>query len=383
MKSAISYRRKGTDVMKHNQVKAFLVREPVLTIALFLAGISLFLVPPNPNYMHYIDGKTLGCLFSLMLVVAGFRKLYLFTFLSQYLLHFAKSSRQVSALLVSITFILSMLVTNDVALITFVPLTIVVFSLCKDTKPIMLTIIFQTIAANVGSGLTPVGNPQNLFIYSFYEWSLLQFFGTMAPYVLGGLLLLFVCLLFIPNTKETFELQTQEVPPLNKKRLARYLLLFFLSLAAVFDLVPYLLVVLIVIIFSEKILLKDVDYSLLLTFIGFFIFVGNLGQIPFVVHTLQTLLNGREFIVSLAASQIISNVPATLLLAQFTSNAEELLRGVNAGGCGTLIASMASVISFKIYAHYDSTRTVRYLAVFTIFNLLFVLLFLLIHFVLK
>lgn len=367
--------------MKRDQVKAFFVREPVLTIALFLAGISMFLVPPNPDYAHYLDGKTLGCLFALMLVVSGFRKLYLFTFLSQYLLRLAKSSRQVSALLIGSTFFLSMLVTNDVALITFVPLTIVVFSLCKDTKPILLTIILQTIAANVGSGLTPVGNPQNLFIYSYYQLPLMQFFGAMLPYVVGGLLLLAACLLFIPNNKEAFALQTQEVPPLDKRLLVRYLLLFLLSLAAVFDLVPYQLVVIIVIVFSEKILLKDVDYSLLLTFIGFFIFVGNLGSIPFVVQKLQSLLHKREFLVSLAASQFISNVPATLLLAQFTPNATELLKGVNAGGCGTLIASMASVISFKIYAHYDRTKTLRYLAVFTLFNLLFVLLFLLIHLV--
>lgn len=367
--------------MKHEQLKTFIAREPVLTIALFLAGISLFFVPPNPNYLHYIDGKTLGCLFALMLVVAGFRKLYLFTFLSLYLLRFAKSSRQVSALLVGITFFASMLVTNDVALITFVPLTIVVFSLCKDTRPILLTITLQTIAANVGSSLTPVGNPQNLFIYSYYQLPLLQFFGTMLPYAMGGFLLLAVCLLGIPGNKEPFELQAQEVPAMNKSLLVRYLLLFLLSLAAVFDLVPYPLAVLIVIVASEKILLKDVDYSLLLTFIGFFIFVGNLGQLPSVVKTLQSLLYEREFFVSLAASQVISNVPATLLLAQFTTNATELLKGVNAGGCGTLIASMASVISFKIYAHYDSSKALRYLGVFTLFNILFILLFLLIHLV--
>lgn len=375
------YWRKGTDEMKRDQVIAFFVREPVLSIALLLAGISLFFVPPNPRYIQYIDGKTLGCLFALMLVVAGFRKLYLFTFLSLYLLRYATSSRQVSALLVGITFFASMLVTNDVALITFVPLTIVVFTLCKDNRPILLTITLQTIAANVGSSLTPVGNPQNLFIYSYYQLPLLQFFGTMLPYVGGGFILLAVCLLGIPKNKDSFELQTHEVPSLNKALLVRYLLLFLLSLAAVFDLVPYQLVVLIVIIASEKILLKDVDYSLLLTFIGFFIFVGNLGQMPSVVQTLQSLLYEREFLVSLAASQIISNVPATLLLTQFTTNATELLKGVNAGGCGTLIASMASVISFKIFAHYDSTKTLRYLAVFTWFNILFVLLFLLIHLV--
>jgi len=266
-------------------------------------------------------------------------------------------------------------ITNDVALITFVPLTIVVFSLCNEQKSILLTVVLQTVAANVGSSLTPVGNPQNLFIYSFYGMPLKDFFLTMFPLVSMGALLLVALLFLIPSQSEGFYVQIQEVPPLDAKKLLKYLLLFLLSLGAVFDLVPWFIAVALVMLFSEKEVLKRVDYSLLLTFVGFFIFVGNLGEIEQVKKTLQGLLKGREFLTSLLASQMISNVPATLLLSQFTENGRQLLLGVNAGGCGTLIASMASVISFKCYAQYRPSDTGKYLFAFTWVNILFVMLF--------
>lgn len=366
--------------MKQSKIGFFISKEPVLSLSWILAVLSMILVPPSSSYLQYIDWKVLGCLFSLMVVVSGFRKMFLLTKLSSLLLQFAHSPRQVASVLVGITFFTSMGITNDVALITFVPLTIVVFSLCNDEKPILMTVVLQTVAANVGSSLTPVGNPQNLFIYSYYEMPISTFFLTMLPLVGFGALLLAVLLFLIPSHSQDFSFQNQEVPPLNKKELIRYLFLFFISLAGVFNLVPWYIAAVLVVIFSEKLLLKDVDYSLLLTFIGFFVFVGNLGTIERVKIALQNLLQGREFLTSLLASQIISNVPATLLLAQFTENASHLLLGVNAGGCGTLIASMASVISFKCFTHYKPSQAGKYLFTFTWVNLLFVLLFLCINF---
>ena len=361
--------------MNRSVIIAFVKRESVVTISSLLALISMAFVPPSLKYLHYIDWKVLGCLFSLMLVVAGFRKMHVFTKLSGLLLRLAHTPRQVSALLVGMTFFMSMGITNDVALITFVPLTIVVFSLCNEPRPILMTVVLQSVAANVGSALTPVGNPQNLFIYSFYDIPLKEFFLTMLPFVGSGLLLLFVLLLLIPSRSKDFHLQVQETPQLDKRKAVKYLLLFVLSIAAVFDLVPWLVAAAAVVIFSEKILLKDVDYSLLLTFIGLFVFVGNLGELDTVKHALQGLLQGKVFLASLFASQIISNVPATLLLSQFTENGKQLLLGVNAGGCGTLIASMASVISFKCYVRYKPSDVGKYLAAFTWVNILFVLLF--------
>ncbi len=350
-------------------------REPVLSIALVIACISMVIVPPSKEYLSYIDWKTLGCLYALMLVVAGFRKQYLFTKLSTLLLSFAKTPRSVSAVLVGITFFTSALITNDVALLTFVPLTIVLFSLCNERRPILMTIVLQTVAANVGSSLTPVGNPQNLFLYTQYDLSLSDFFMSMAPYGIAGAIALVLLLFFIPSRSSQFSMQQQEVPALEPWQIFRYGILFVLSLAAVFDLLPWLLVVVVVTIASDKRLLRNVDYSLLLTFIGFFIFVGNIGQIELVQSTMTKLLKGREFYVSLLASQVLSNVPATIFLSRFSEEAILLLKGVNAGGCGTLIASMASVISFKIFSQYDNAKSIRYLALFTLVNILFVALF--------
>lgn len=361
--------------MNKSSCIVFIRRDPVLSVSWVLALVSMVFVIPSPSYFQYIDWKVLGCLFALMLVVAGLRKMYVFTKISTLLLHFAHTPRQVASLLVGITFFTSMGITNDVALITFVPLTIVVFSLCNEQKSILLTVVLQTIAANVGSSLTPVGNPQNLFIYSFYGMPLKDFFLTMFPLVSIGALLLVALLFLIPSRSEGFYVQIQEVPPLDAKKLLKYLLLFLLSLGAVFDLVPWFIAVALVMLFSEKEVLKRVDYSLLLTFVGFFIFVGNLGEIEQVKKTLQGLLKGREFLTSLLASQMISNVPATLLLSQFTENGRQLLLGVNAGGCGTLIASMASVISFKCYAQYRPSDAGKYLFAFTWINILFVMLF--------
>lgn len=362
--------------MNKSAFVVFIQKEPVLAISWVLALISMAFIPPSLSYVQYIDWKVLGCLFALMLVVAGFRGMYFFTKLSTVLLHFAHTPRQVASMLVWITFFTSMMITNDVALITFVPLTIVVFSLCNERKPILMTVVLQTVAANVGSALTPVGNPQNLFIYSFYEIPLKTFLLTMFPLVSIGALLILALLFLIPSRSEDFHLQIQDVPQLDKKKLLRYLLLFLLSIGAVFNVVPWYLAVALVILFSEKKLLKNVDYSLLLTFIGFFVFVGNLGELGNVKTLLQRLLQGREFLTSLFASQFISNVPATLLLSQFTENGKQLLLGVNAGGCGTLIASMASVISFKCYTHYKPSDAGKYLFAFTWVNILFVVLFL-------
>ncbi len=351
-------------------------REPVVSVSWVLAFISMAFVFPSPSYLQYIDWRVLGYLFALMLVAAGFRKMFVFTRFSGFLLRYAPTPRQVASLLVWITFFSSMGITNDVALITFVPLTIVVFSLCNEKKPILMTVVLQTVAANVGSALTPVGNPQNLFLYSFYAIPLKTFLLTMFPLVSLGALLIGVLLLLIPSQSKDFQVQIQEVPRLDKKEFLRYLLLFMLSIGAVFNVVPWYLAVVVVIVFSEKILLKNVDYSLLLTFIALFVLVGNLGEIEIVSNTLQRALQGKEFLTSLVASQIISNVPAALLLSQFTQNSEQLLLGVNAGGCGTLFASMASVISFTCYTHYKPSEVGKYLAVFTWINMLFVALFL-------
>ncbi|MHC1691706.1 MAG: SLC13 family permease [Sphaerochaetaceae bacterium] len=360
------------------RARAFIKRETVLVLACSLAIVSVFLVPPSAAYIGYIDFKVLGCLFSLMVVVAGFRKVHLFDRMAFFLLRRVHSLRQVSGVLVGITFFTSMWITNDVSLLTFVPFTLVVFTLCGDRKPILLTVVLQTVAANIGSSLTPVGNPQNLYIYSFYGMGGGEFFTTMLPLVVSGAFLLVVFLWGVRGGSGMVSVPLEQPEPVERALLVRYLILFIIAIASVFNLVPWYLAVVVIALAAQKTLLKQVDYSLLLTFVGFFIFVGNMGAIEPVKRFLERLLEGRVFLTSLFASQIISNVPATLLLAPFTDGSRQLLLGVNAGGCGTLIASLASVISFKGYVKHDPDGAGRYLGVFTLVNIAFVALFMLI-----
>lgn len=359
-------------------ISRFLKQEAVLVVSWILAIISMFFIPPSFEYVHYLDIKVLGCLLALMIVVAVFRKIALFDRLAYTLLRKVRTNRQVSATLIGVTFFSSMLITNDVALITFVPFTMVVFSMVEDEKPILPTVILQTIAANVGSSLTPMGNPQNLYMYSFYGMSQQTFFSTMLPMVGAGAVLLGVCLLAVPKGTGRFSLSLQEPQNSDVKTIVYYCVLFVLAIAGVFNIVPWYVAVGLVVVGSRKDVLKEIDYSLLLTFVGFFIFIGNLGAIESVKLFLERILATRVFLVSLGASQLISNVPATLLLSHFTDESVQLLLGVNAGGCGTLIASLASVISFKIFTKKYSDASGKYLLVFTVLNGLFVALFIIV-----
>ncbi len=357
------------------RVARFCKREAVLVVAWVLAILSMFFVPPSVEYVKYLDFKVLGCLFALMVVVAAFRRIRLFDLLAFRLLQKVTTNRQVAAVLVGITFFLAMLVTNDVALITFVPFAIIVYSMVGDLRPILPTVVLQTVAANIGSSLTPMGNPQNLYIYSFYGMDSATFFTTMLPLVAVGAVALAASLVLIPANRQRFSLAMQEPPRVAPGQAVRYVVLFLCALAAVFNVIAWYVSVLVVVAFSRKDVLKELDYPLLLTFVGFFVFVGNLGNMESVATFLKRLLEGRVFLTSLAASQVISNVPATLLLSHFTAEAGQLLLGVNAGGCGTLIASLASVISFKIHASHAPGQSGRYMVVFTAVNVTFVALF--------
>lgn len=359
-----------------SRAAANLRNEPVLVLSQALAVLSMILVPPSKAYLAYMDFKVLGCLFALMAVVAGFRSIGLFERLSVLLLAQVHSVRRVSILLVGLTFFASMWITNDVALITFVPFTLVVFKMLGDARPIMLTIVLQTVAANVGSSLTPMGNPQNLYLFSYYHMGTGEFFLTMLPMVAVGGGVLFCMVFFIGTGRQSIVVPlVQKTGPLAIGPVIRYSILFLLSILAVFDILAWYAVVVVVGLSVGIRQLRKVDYSLLLTFVGFFILVGNLGSASFVRAGLERILAGRVFMVSLLASQVLSNVPAALLLSRFTLDSGQLLLGVNAGGCGTLIASLASVISFKLFAAHDAGSSWRYLWVFTKVNVLFVLVF--------
>ena len=355
-------------------IRSFIRREPVLLIATLAALISCFFVPPDAAYLAYIDLRTLALLYCLMTVVAGLRQAGLFAHLAHGLCQKASGLRTMALLLVLLCFFSSMLITNDVALLTFVPFAVVVLGMADRKKELIHIVVLQTVAANLGSMLTPVGNPQNLFLYSYYDLSLGDFIRVTAPiWLLSLLLLSAACLLFDRSRLEVF---LGEAPGVDRRGLLLYLALFALCLTVVLRLLSWpvmlggLLAVLLV--FDRKILLKA-DFMLLLTFVAFFVFAGNLARIDAVSSLLRRLLTGREYLVSLLASQIISNVPAALLLSGFTDQSRALLLGVNVGGLGTPIASLASLISMKLYSHSEHAHTGRYLLEFTAVNLLLLL----------
>ena len=353
----------------------FLKKDTVLAAAWLLALVSMAPVPPDSGYLDYIDGNTLMLLFALMAVMAGLQRLGLFRRLGEGLLARTATTRQLEGVLIFLPFFTSMAVTNDVALITFVPFALEVLKLADQEERLVPVVVMQTIAANLGSMTTPIGNPQNLYLYAHYALDLGIFFRTMLPLTLASALLLGLFILTGPSRPLTIPPFSPQ-PPLDRKRLTMYGCLFLVCLGAVADLIPVwgtAVLVLLLVLGADRPTLKKVDYSLLLTFVGFFLFVGNLGRLPAFRALFQSLLTGHEVLCAVLASQVISNVPAALLLSGFTEHGRALLVGTNLGGLGTLIASMASLISYKQIARNHPHLRGRYLGWFTGANIAFLL----------
>ena len=346
-------------------------KEAVLCAAFVCALVSMLFVPPDAEYGGYVNLQVLCLLFCLMAVVLGLQSCGLFELLAQKLLTGRKSRRRLVLLLVLLPFFTSMLVTNDVALITFVPFGLLVLE-AADVKALAIpVVVLQTVAANLGSMATPVGNPQNLYLYAFYGLNGAQFFHALFPLVLVSLLGLTAACLCTGKRELRVDFP-RSISLHSPVRLAVYLALFGLCLLSVFRLVPYAAVtagVLAVFLVLDRKLLRRVDYGLLLTFLCFFVFSGNLGRIAPVRDFLSELLARGALLCSAAASQIISNVPAAVLLSGFTDDWHGLLAGVNIGGLGTPIASLASLISLRLYLRQPEAKPGRYLLIFTLANL--------------
>ena len=361
----------------------FVKKETVLTVAVLLAVLSAVMVPPDGEYAGYIDFRTLSILFCLMTVMAGLQKLGVFRRIGKILLQHTHTTMQLVQVLVLMCFFFSMIITNDVALITFVPFTFTVLRLSGEDsvkKLAVPVIILQTIAANLGSMLTPIGNPQNLYLYGKAQMSAGAFVLLMLPYSLVSLLLLVICGAVVAKCSgievrgADVSLPEEEKVEQKKYLLSGYLLLFVLCLLTVAHVIPYpvtLGTVALAVILLDCGTLGTVDYSLLLTFVGFFIFIGNMGRMPVFCDFLQKIIGGREVMTAVIASQVISNVPAALLLSGFTGNVPALIVGTNLGGLGTLIASMASLISYKQVVRQIPEEKKKYFGWFTIANVVF------------
>ncbi|KYH35404.1 inner membrane protein YbiR [Clostridium tepidiprofundi DSM 19306] len=357
-----------------NSILRKIKKEIVFSLSFLLAIVTSIINSPK---ISYIDFKVLFSLFNLMIVVAAFNDLKILDMLAIKILNKFNNSRRISLILILLTFFSAMLITNDVALITFVPLTLIT---CEKAQfnPVY-TIIFQTIAANIGSSLTPMGNPQNLFLFSYFNIKPIEFFKVMLPFVTLGLLWLIVLNRKVKNENLIFLLENLYIK--NKIQAIVFSLLFILIILSVFNIINYKLISMITITITlifNKDLIKKADYFLLLTFICFFIFIGNVSSMHVVKSFMGSILNhkGSTYFSSILLSQIISNVPCSILLAGFTQKWNELLLGVNIGGMGTIIASLASLISYKLYINSaNDVSSKKYLLLFHIYNIASLVLF--------
>ena len=359
-------------------IKRIFQKEPVLSIATCLALISAFFVHPDTEYLGYIDFRTLSILFSLMTVMAGLRGQSVFDRIGHTLLSHTHTTLQLTTVLVGLCFFSSMLITNDVSLLTFVPFTFVVLNSLNSSvrnKLLLPIVCMQTIAANLGSMLTPLGNPQNLYLYGKSGMDMGSFVLLMLPYSVISLVLLSVWAVWLCRGSSALSVSNSEatLKP-DQKLIVLYSLLFAVCLLVVLRVLPYgvaFVAVLACTFLADRSTLGRVDYSLILTFVALFIFIGNLGRIEAFSGWLQNILTGREVLVSVLASQVTSNVPAAILLSGFTDNFRALIIGTNLGGLGTLIASMASLISYRQIANEIPTEKGRYFVMFTLSNFVF------------
>ena len=372
--------------MRMKKILSVLLREPVAFAAGLLAVISAFFVPPDREYLGYADLRTMGLLFSLMTVVAGLRSEGVLDQLAGALLNRTRSARSAVLVLSGLCFFGSMLLTNDVSLLAFVPLTFAVLERMNRKKLAGICICLQTLAANLGSMLTPSGNPQNLYLYGKSGLSFLDFLRLMAPYAAASAVLIVLsALLFVRGgEKLTISPDTGEKKPGWRAWLHGGL--FLLCLLCVARVLPWQVAAIAVaaaaLVFDRR-ALKQVDWMLLVTFLLFFILTGNLSRLEAFSNLLRRALSGREVLISVLASQVISNVPAALLLSGFTENLSALIIGVNLGGLGTLIASMASLISYRQIAAWDTSVRGRYFWLFTVMNVVFLLILLAFYWVLQ
>lgn len=350
----------------------FARKNVVMLIALFLAIVTCFFVPPDEQYLEYFDLRTLSCLLAVLAIVCALKDVNFFYFLAQQTVKLFKTTRASIIALVYITFIGSMLIANDMALLTFLPLGYLVLTNTKKEKHMIFTFVMQNIAANLGGMLTPFGNPQNLYLYSKFNIPTLEFMGIMViPFAISIFLITVSCFIFVRKEPLVFEGETAKPEP---KRTSLYLVLFVLSIVMVFRVIPYWIglpiILLVLLIVDRKALLK-VDYPLLLTFVFFFIFAGNMARIETVRSFFSYLLSLNTLLFSVLSCQVISNVPSAILLSQFTDNYAPLLIGVNIGGVGTLISSLASLITFREYCTHNPHGGGKYLGIFSAFNFAF------------
>lgn len=356
------------------KVLRFIKKNTVFLIAFLAAFITAIFVPPDRAYLDYFDWRTLSCLFITLAVVCALKNIKFFTIVARKLVMLVGNLRALFLLLIVITFVGSMIIANDMALITFLPLGYFALSVIKQEKYMAYLFVLQNISANLGGMLTPFGNPQNLYLYSYFNIPTGEFVLIMLPAFLLAITLLAVACIPVKPIKFTINEEFGE--KLNIRKTVLYIILFLISILIVFRIVPFvlgLILIPLILFFTDRDSLFMVDYALLGTFFFFFVFAGNMARIPAVNDLLSNLLSKDTLLVSVLSCQFMSNVPSAILLSRFTADYPALLLGVNIGGTGTLIASLASLITFSEFKLLHPEKTKNYLILFTALNLAFLL----------
>lgn len=329
------------DIM--SKIYDFFKDETVFSISLILAFISCFFVQPSINYLNYINWDTIVLLLVIMIIVEILKNLAIFEVLVRKLLMKVANTRVLVLVLVFTCFFSSIFITNDVSLIIFVPFTILALKKVNRLDLTIFTVSLQTIAANVGCMVLPIGAPHNIVMYTVSKIPFDSFFLLLLPYIMVSVVFMAVLMLLIPN--DAIELPSMgKIERVNENFLKRVFL--------------------------------GVDYYLLLTFIALFVLIGNLENIPYLNSLFKNSIVGNEVLWGVVSSQVISNVPSAILLSGFSTNYEAIIVGINIGGFGTLIASMANLISYKILVREHKEFKIRYLVIFSILNVVLLLILL-------
>lgn len=357
----------------------FIKNEVVLSVAIILVIITCFFVPIDKEYLEYFDYNTLSCLFCMLAVVAGLKSTNIFDLISRKMINLFHTRRTIIYFLIFGTFLFDMIVANDMSLITFLPLTYIVLHSTKNDKYLAFTFIMQTIAANMGGMITPYGNPQNLYLYSYYNIGTAEFISILLKQFSIVAVLLYICCSFIKN--EPLKLRRKSKIIIDKKMVVLYVILFILVILTIFRVIPYLLtlaLVIITMIIVDRKRFRKIDYALLLTFVVFFIFSGNIARIPEIKEMISKIVVKSPLIAGLISCQFISNVPTAIFLSKFTTNYKDLLIAVNIGSLGILISSLASLITLKEFLKHQPKNFGKYIKTYTVFNSLFLVVLLII-----
>ncbi len=347
----------------------------MLAAAAVVAAASMLVVPPDGDYLGYFDWKTIGCLFCVLAVASAFRRVGAFDRIARMAIARNGQPRTLALVIVLVTAAFSMLFTNDVALVIMLPLVAAVLVELGQVRLVPAVFALQTLAANLCGMVTPFGNPQNLYLYSYYHLGLGEFLNAMAlPFLVSLAAIVAVTWAITGKAGKTGKAGAESAGsdraeaeeavaeparrralamPLDKRRLIVYGFLFVITLLAVFRVIAFLAAVIMVAVILAAVdrkALAEVDYALLVTFLCFFVFAGNMARIPALGDALGSLMSEWGLLVSALTSQMISNVPAAVVLSHFTEAWQPLLVGVNIGGAGTFVGSLASLIAIRYFA---------------------------------